>query len=465
MNDARREAILDNARYLREVRPVDPEEIYEYVEGQPHPAVVREVLRDHAFDLRLREREDGSFVPVEPGSLDLEFDGVDGLPEDHARRLEDLLVDEFGPGWPDGESGDSLRETIRDIKERYYRNRTVTYDRETALAYALYHLPDNYAVAQYVLATLAEHDLLGRRLRVLDVGAGIGGPALGVHDLLPDDALVEYHAVEPSAAADVFESLLADTRREFRWGLHRETAEAFDPDGVYDVVLFANVLSELDDPVAVAARYLDAVAADGSFGGIAPADRETTTTLRRVERELEDRGAGVWGPQVRLWPGETPRDRGWSFVARPDLDVPAFQRRLDEPAGDTGEFVNVDVQYAYAVLRHDDARMVEFTPDRDRFARFADAEEHVTERVDCVALKLSGDLSDGAGANPLFKVSDGSEAFDHYAVLTQPSSLNDDLGGADYGDLLAFENVLVLWNDDEAAYNLVVDAETVVDAP
>jgi hypothetical protein len=29
--------------------------------------------------------------------------------------------------------------------------------------------------------------------------------------------------------------------------------------------------------------------------------------------------------------------------------------------------------------------------------------------------------------------------------------------------LLRFENVLVLWNDDEGAYNLVVDGETVVD--
>jgi 2-polyprenyl-3-methyl-5-hydroxy-6-metoxy-1,4-benzoquinol methylase len=462
MNPDQRDAVLDNARYLRSVRPVDPAEIFEYVEGQPHPAVVRQVLREHAVELRLRERDDGTFVPVEEGSLDVDFDGVEALPEGHARRLEDLLVDVFGPGWPDDEAGDRLRATIRDVKERYYRNRTVTYDRETALAYALYHLPDNYAVAQYVFAELADHDLLGRRLRVLDVGAGVGGPALGVHDLLPDDALVEYHALEPSAAADVFESMLAETRPSFQWRLHRETAQSFDPDGTFDVVLFANVLSELEDPDAVAGRYLDAVAEDGSLVGVAPADRETTVTLRRVERRLEDDGATVWGPQVRLWHGAVPRDQGWSFLTQYDLEVPVFQRRLDDPAGSTREFVNVDVQYAYTVLRHDDERMVEFTPDQGRFARFADAEDHVTDRVDCVALKLSGDLSEGD--NALFKVSDGSEAFDHYAVLTQPSSLNDDLRRADYGDLLVFENVLVLWNDDEEAYNLVVDGETIVDS-
>jgi len=60
-----REAVRNNANAnLRNVRPIDPEEIAEYIEGSPHPAVVRETLREEAFDLRLREREDGAFEPV-----------------------------------------------------------------------------------------------------------------------------------------------------------------------------------------------------------------------------------------------------------------------------------------------------------------------------------------------------------------------------------------------------------------
>jgi SAM-dependent methyltransferase len=298
---------------------------------------------------------------------------------------------------------------------------------------------------------------------VLDVGAGVGGPMLGVHDLLPDDTVVEYHAVEPSAAADVFAELAGETRAGFRTELHRETAEAFDPEGTFDVVLFANVLSELGDPAAVARRYVDAVAPDGSFVGVAPADREAAIGLREVERALETAGHGVWGPQVRLWPGFRPDDRGWTFDVQPDLAVPAFQRELDDDAGGTGEFRNVDVQYAFSVVRHDDARMVELSPDPTRVAKFANSEDHVSKRVDCLALKLSADLSDGEGANPLYKVSDGSEAVDHYAVSTRESLLNEALRTAGYGDPLAFENVLLLWNDDEESYNLVVDAETVVD--
>ena len=456
--------MLDVARYLRHVRPVDPEEIHEYVSGQPHPAVVRSVLREAAFDLGMRERPDGTFVPVEEGPAEVDFRGVEAFPGAYADRLEDLLAAAYGPDWHAGESGDALRGRIRRLKEDYYRGRDVAYDRETAHAYAVYHLPDYYAAVQYPLADLADDGLLPRRLRVLDVGAGVGGPALGVHDLFPEDSLVDYHAVEPSAAADVFESMLDGSRASFRTHLHRETAESFDPDGEYDLLIFGNVLSELADPVGVARRYCEFLAEDGSCLLLAPADLDTATGLREVERALVDDGPyDTYAPTLRLWPGDRPTDRGWTFAVQRDLVTPTFQRRLDEAAAGDGTFVNVDVQYAYAAVRADGARAIEFAPDPDRFARFADSERHVTKRVDLVALKLSHDLSDGEGRNPLYRASDGSESADHYAVLTRGSALNDALGEAGYGDLLSFENVLVLWNDDESAYNLVVDGETVVD--
>lgn len=462
MNADQRDGVVNNARYLRGVRPVDPEEIHEYVEGTPHPAVVRQVLREEAVALGLRETDTGTFVPVEEGWVSVAFDGVDRFPDQYARLLEELLVGDYGAGWPSEQSGDALRQHIRELKRDYFAGTEVEYDEATALAYAIYHLPDNYAVVQYVLSRLADHDLLPKRLRVLDVGAGVGGPMLGVHDLLPDDCVVEYHAVEPSAAADVFEAFAGETRRGFRTELHRTTAEAFDPDGAFDVVLFANVLSELADPETVSNRYMDAVAPDGSFVGVAPADREAAIGLRETERALETAGHGVWGPQVRLWPGFTPEDRGWTFDVQPDLETPAFQRELDEAAGGSGEFRNVDVQYAFSVVRHDDERMHDVEPDASRFAKFAASEDHVANRIDWLGQKLSENLNAGDG-NPLFKISDGSERIDHYAVLTRESLLNDDLRSAGYGDLLVFENALLLWNDDEESYNLVVDDETVVD--
>jgi SAM-dependent methyltransferase len=458
-----REAVRDTAKYLRNVRPIDPEEIHEYVEGQPHPAVVRQHLRELAPELGLYEREDGTFTPVPEEPLSVAFDGVDAFPERYARRLEDLLVKAFGAGWPEGTSGDRLRARLTDLKEAYFEGRTVEYDDLTALAYAIYHLPDNYAVTQYVLADLAREGRLGRSLRVLDVGAGTGGPALGLADLLPTGAVVDYHAVEPSANADVLEALLEETPRNVHATVHRERAEAFDPEGEYDLLLFANVLNELADPAGVLRRYRGALADDGSVVAIEPADRETARGLRRIERAVED-DFTVYAPTCRLWPDASPAVDCWSFTVEPDLAVPGFQQRLDDAAGgaDDGAFVNVDVQYAFSVLRTDGAERIDYTPSRDRVARLADAESVVTDRVDLVVVKLSHDLADGG--NPLFVVGDGSEREECFAVLAHESSLTRDLKTAAYGDLLAIENALVLWNDDEGAYNLVIDDEAVVDA-
>ncbi|MFW6317911.1 MAG: small ribosomal subunit Rsm22 family protein [Halorubrum sp.] len=478
-----RTAVRNNANYLRNVRPIDPEEIAEYIEGTPHPAVVRETLREEAFDLRLREREDGAFVPVEETPVDPPGWGPEALPDAYSFALEDLLVREYGANWHRGESGDELRERVRRMKTDYLYENEVEYDRVAALGYGVYHLPAYYATVGYVLDDLTENGLLDRTLRVLDVGAGVGGPALGLHDYLPDDAVVDYHAVEPSAATAVLDRMLEETGRNFRTTVHETTAEAFlglgEKDGPasatedpFDLVLFGNVLSELADPVAVADAALDRLAPDGSLVAFAPADRNTATGLRRIERELvasggdPGRDAEIYSPALRLWPDAVPTDPGWSFDVAPDLAVPPFQRRLDEATarGETdepGEFVNVDVQFAYSILRPDGRRRVDVEASAERCARMAESERHVTDRVNLLAVKLSHDLSEGD--NALYRVGDGSQATDHYLVCTRETALNRDLREADYGSVVFVENGLVLWNEDEGAYNVVVDDGTVVD--
>lgn len=473
MNRSQREAVRDAARYLRQVRPLDPAELAEYVEGQPHPAAVAAVLRELAGELGLREQDDGTFVPAPAGPIAVSTDPITGLPERAERVVEDRLVERYGPGWADGETGDRLRGRIRDVKSRYFHGESVDYDSETAIAYALYHLPATYATAAYVIADLAADELVPAHCRVLDVGAGVGGPALALAELLAGEGLVEYTAVEPSAAADLLDALLEDTSSNFHPEVVRSAAEEFDPEETYDLILFSNVLSELADPAAVVGRYLSALADDGTVAAVEPADKATATGLRQVERAVErEHGATVYAPTVRLWPGYTPESTSWSFDVKPDIDVPPFQRRLDrgrrataaptDSPGD-GTFVNVDVRFAYSYLRRDDARRIEYTPNPANVARMADMDEYVTERIDCVGVKLSHDLSESDAANPLFLVGDGSQRIDNFAVLTEASVLNRDLLEADYGDLLHFENVLVLWNDDEGAYNLVVGAETAVD--
>ena len=466
-----REQVRSNAKYLRSVRPVDPAEIAGYVEGQPHPAVVTRILREEAADLGLVERSDGTFAPVSEERFVPDFDGVTALPGRYDRALGDVLADSDGPSWHAGESGDRIRETIRRLKEEYYRQQSVEYDADAAHAYAAYHLADYYAAVQYVLHELGRDGLLGHDLRVLDVGAGVGGPALGLHDYLAGGqccegehhALVDYHAVEPAAGADVLDALLGETGRNFHPTIHRATAESFDPDGEFDLMLFASVLSELDDPADVVTCYLDHLAEDGTAVLLSPADRNTSVGMRAVERELVDEHgvATVYAPTVRLWDGERPTDRGWSFARYPDIEVPAVQRRLAKGATDPGAVTNTSVQVSYALLRVDGRERHDVTLSRDRAAPMAESEEVVGERITLVAAKLSDDLAEDG--HPLFKISDGSEAVDHYAVLARESVLNEALASASYGALLRIEGGLVLWNDDEEAYNVVVDEETVVD--
>jgi len=458
-----REAVRSNAKYLRQVRPIDPDEIAEYVGGQPHPAAVRRVLREEAYDLGLFEREDGTFVPANEDPVPPTDWTPTHFPDRYVDGIEDLLVARYGANWHRGDTGDRLREVIRRLKADYYAQNPVEYDEEVALGYAIYHLPDYYAAVGYPLDDLVERSLLPRRLRVLDVGAGVGGPALGLLEYLPDDAVVDYHAVEPSAAADVLDSLLADTRRNVRTTIHRERIEAFDfDDAPYDLILAASVLSELDEPVPVVERGLDALAADGTLLAISPADLETSTGLRRVERAVADGGdVTVYAPTLRLWPGAAPSDRGWSFDERPRIEAPRPQRRLDDAGADPGTFRNETVKFSYTLLRRDGRRRVDVRADPSRHAKMADMERHVTERIDLLAVKLSRNLADDG--NPLFKIGDGSEQLEQYAVSTRESALNRALRTADYGAVLQFENVLALWNDDEGAYNLVVDGEAVVD--
>jgi len=115
---------------------------------------------------------------------------------------------------------------------------------------------------------------------------------------------------------------MLDEGRNFRPTIHEETAGVLwdrrrgksgdnDPDE-FDLVVFGNVLSELDDPVAVVEAALGRLADDGSVVAFAPADRNTAMGLREVGARGRDPETGVetYSPTLRLWPDATP-DGGW----------------------------------------------------------------------------------------------------------------------------------------------------------
>lgn len=471
MSNSDRKVVIDTARYIRDVRPIDPTEFVQYT-GTNSVDDIRAVIRESAIDLNVIEREDGTFVPVDRESVTVSFDGVESLPPALDDGIEALLVEQYGSAWPHGPSGDELRDTIRRMKSDYFRGTPVDYQYPMALGYAVYHLPNYYAAIQYVLHELGGAGLLEPPLRILDVGAGVGGPALGIDAYLPDRTLVEYTAVEPSPARRVFERFAAKTGRNVHIRIRPDRAESFEPDGQYDLILFSNVLSELEEPVPTVDRYRQALEPAGAAILMSPADRNTSIGLRRVERTLVDERDrwSAYAPAVRLWPGERPTDTGWSFATYPSIDTPEVQRKLDtgrretpdERPPNSGEFKNTSVQVSYAILRTDGKTRIRFRPDYRRVAKLGALAEHVTQRIDCVGVKLSDDL--GTAENPVFRVGDGSQSTDVFAVMPLETRQNRRLISAPYGTGLRFENALVLWNGDEEAYNLVVDRESFVEA-
>lgn len=452
--------IVDAARYLRSVRPIDPAELTEYTAVDTDPERVASVLRDRALELELVEREDGTFVP--PGEAPIESTGlpIESLPPALDELLVDRLTTRRGSEWATGEAGMSFRAVVRDLKARYLEGGDPGYDSDDADAYLLYHFPRSYVATRYVIAELVEAGLLGRSLRVLDIGAGVGAHLAAIDAIAPEDALLEYIAVEPSPLVEHLEAVSSTTGRNTHVTVHRSPFETAAVEGTFDLVLLGNVLSEVNDAEVFARRALDVVDADGSLVCIAPADPRTSVQLRRVERALEYR-ASVFSPTIRLWPGRRPTDECWSFVEHPPISTPTVQRDLAAEADDRAPYINTEIRTSYSILRPDGRRRYPIDASDARVVALGDVESAVGDRVDALAVKLSGDLAEAA--NPVYRIGDGSQDVPVFAVHVAPGALSTALPSAPYGAVLRLDRTLVLWNEDEGAINLVVDDETLVE--
>ena len=460
MEDNLKKEILSNVKYLKSIRPFSPKEIGGYISKEIDAEEIRSLILENAFKIGIIENTDGSFsLPGEDPIISKDAP-IRKFPQEHVKILESMLENKYGDEWFKGESGKEIRERIRKIKNKYYCREEVSYDEDNAFAYAIYHLPGYYAAMQYILNNLSEKHIIGRKLRVLDVGAGVGGPALGFIDYIPQDVLLEYNAVEPSESKIILEELLRKSGENVHINIYQKTAEEFEPDGIYDIILFANVISELKDPVSVVRKYSEFVAKTGSMILIAPADKNTAIELRNVERKLSEK-MNIYFPDICLWTGKKSRGKNWSFEVMPELEIPSFQEKIDKEGERTGEFLNIDVQVAYSILRWDQKTKFEHVFDVSRVMPLSDSHTQVTKRVDVIAVKLSHDLSEGK--NALFLIGDGSEKIDHYIVVVKKTLENRSVFEASYGEIILIKMALVLWNEDENACNLVIDGQTTIE--
>lgn len=202
---------------------------------------------------------------------------------------------------------------------------------------------------------------LGRPLRVLDVGAGVGAMSLGLWSWLADrqesGTPIELAAVDVDRdALELFRA--AATRLPDRPPLEMETriadaSSAWPGHGNFDLVLAGSVLNELGEAerVAVVRRLVGATAEHGSVIVIEPALRETSRALHGLrDAILEEGSAGVFAPCTRQG---TPCpalavESDWCHEERP-ASLPELAAQMANATGlrDGG------LKFSYLVLRRD----------------------------------------------------------------------------------------------------------------
>lgn len=214
-----------------------------------------------------------------------------------------------------------------------------------------------------------------RRVRVLDVGAGLGASCLGAATYLKTHGLaragLEVDALDSDARAlGVLTALAKETHSggrlarvavpiEARAQTRNITSDDAFPRGSYDLVLVGFALNELfaglptAEAVARRAAWLVALAerlsADGALIVLEPALRDTSRALQAVRDALVARAAApyVVAPCVR--PGSCPMlagERDWCHASLP-LALPGPVAEIARGAGLRFE----GLRYSYLVLR------------------------------------------------------------------------------------------------------------------
>jgi SAM-dependent methyltransferase len=175
-------------------------------------------------------------------------------------------------------------------------------------AYLLWWWPQTWVKTQAALRMVA----LPRAPRILDVGSGPGAAALAALDALGGEA----------TCFDASEAALAEARE---LGVARAVRKL--PSEPFDLVLAANVLCELDDPLALLRKL------SGTVVVVEPALRETGRALLRVRDTLLAEGWSALAPCLTQKPCPalaSPKD--WC-TAEARWTPPSYFRKLAAATG------------------------------------------------------------------------------------------------------------------------------------
>jgi len=395
------------------------------------------------------------------------------LPEYMERLIESYIEKKTGKPPDDPVVLDRIANAILAQKSRYWKERQVSYRKAYhVLGYLAYHAPVYVVQFEHILWQIIEQGLSKQHMRILDLGTGPGVVPLAVIDLLnrigsgtaevhaverSEENLEAYNAIVPAASAAAGERVRVE--RPIRADIERlDPADL--PCGI-DLMVFSNVLNEVRDleieqRAEIVVALADRLSPDGTIVVVEPADLANSTTMRRTVRAIADRGLTIYAPCSFIQGTACNPARCWTFEQKGEIRPTRLMERL-AARKDGYRFVNLDLKYSSALLRKDGKTQHTYrVPPGAKFARLSHLRQHRDRKINVVGSLISGNLGDAR--TKVYRVCDGTPADPVYAVI--PASLRgtnrEVLDAVAYGDIVRFYGVLVRFNRDHDAYNLVI---------
>ena len=403
------------------------------------------------------------------------------LPPVLEKSIRDYITKKVGKTWDDPVIIERLRRAIVAQKDDYWKpaqKRSLQYTKAySVLGYLAYHFPVYFMQTEHLLAMLAREGLLKDSMTVLDVGTGPGVVPLAIADFYSrlDSAKVAVYSLERSEEHIEAFTYLRDlvTRKDANASVKppKKTDiaapdQAAIPESV-DLMIFSNVLNELPDATLesradIVARLAERLSPDGSILIVEPADEENAMRMRSLTVSLAAKGLNIYSPCTFIWGTPCTAPRCWSFETAPAIKLTPLMETLAH-CEDSYRYVNTDIKYSYAILRKDGRKKEACRlPAGSKFLRLSKIHLHVGKRINVAGVKMSGELGDTR--SHVYKICDGTARTPVYAVLPSYhiTPENDLLTSAPYGSILEMKGVLVRYNKEHDAYNLLVSRNTLI---
>lgn len=405
------------------------------------------------------------------------------LPPVLETAIEQYIVKKTGKEQNDPVVLDRLRRGIVAQKSDYWKpthQRSLKYTKAySVLGYLAYHFPVYFIQTEHLLSMLAREGLLKSSTTILDAGTGPGVVPLAVADFWSrlDSAKATVYSVERSeehieAFMYLREHFTAKGANASIKPPIRADLTSLDPAKIpqqVDLMIFSNVLNELSDITLeqrtdLVMRFAERLAPDGTILIVEPAEETNSSRLRLLSLALKKRGLTIHSPCSFIWGTNCTPDRCWSFETNRNILPTRLMGKLSE-CDEPFRYINIDIKYSYVVLRKDGKTKETYrVPAGSRVLRLSQIHRHVDKRVNLIAAKMSANLGDGR--NLMFRLCDGTADKLVFAVLPtfHVTPENEVLKTSPYGTILELEGVLVRYNREHDAYNVLVSRNTTITA-